>query len=445
MSFTVLSDDDRTRMLAALGLESTDDLFRDIPASVKKNFISELPDAISEQQIYRLFEDSAKKNRSMLSFTGCGLYRHYIPAAVDHLTRRSEFFTSYTPYQAEVSQGTLTAIFEFQTYICRLTGLEVANASLYDGATAVAEAVLMAARITHRRHVLVSHWLHPHYREVVATYCAAAGLEMDILPGRDGQTTHGDIAALIRDDTAAVVIQTPSCVGTIENLKMLADVTHDHRTLFITAVTEALSLAFLHPMGEDGTDIVCGEAQSFGIPLSFGGPLLGFLATRRDYIRQIPGRICGVTRDLEGNKAFCLTLQTREQHVRRERATSNICTNEGLCMLRSVIYLSILGPKLFDLALHNHGRAGRLKHLLEQRGFKPRFPVPYFNEMLIPVGDAEQVVINMRGKGIDPGFPAGRWYHELSDCIIVSVTEIHSDEDIERFANILAEVNGNGR
>lgn len=439
MSYIVLSDNERMEMIREMDLASVEDLFREIPVQSSS---PDLPRPLPEQDVMKLIINSGKRNRICSSFLGAGIYNHHIPAAVDHLSSRSEFFTSYTPYQAEVSQGTLTAIFEFQTCITRLTGLDIANASLYDGATSLAEAILMAVRTTGKRHILVSHWLHPHYMEVIRTYCRAAGIEIDTLPGREGQTLEGDITALIRPDTAAIIIQTPSFTGMIEDVRKLADTVHDHKSLLIVVTTEALSLAFLRPHGESGADIVCGELSGFGMPPSYGGPLLGFLAAGRMFLRQMPGRLAGLTTDHDGNRSYCLTLQTREQHVRRERATSNICTNEGLCMLRAVIYLAIMGPHLGKLAEHNHGRAGLFRTMMGTRGIHPRYSGPYFNEMLYPIGNPSAIRKAMMEKGIDPGLDVGRWYPELDDCLLVVLTEMNSNEDIDDYFRLFDLVRG---
>ncbi len=431
MDYTALSDIDREEMLKAIGVRSVDELFSDIPEEIRLKEKLHLPGGISDIEVEQALRKLAGNNIVAKSFAGAGVYRHYIPAVVDDIARRGEFFTAYTPYQPEVSQGTLTAIFEYQTMIARLTGCDIANASMYDGATAMAEAILMALRGKNGGNVILSETIHPHYREVALTYMRAAGIEVRACGFRDGITDVSKLNTLIDDATAAVVVQSPNFFGLIENVTSFSDIAHKKNAKLIQVITEPLSLGLLKRPGVLGADIACGEAQSFGNPVGFGGPLLGFLAAKEEFVRKIPGRLVGKSVDERGKDAYVLTLQTREQHIRRERATSNICSNEGLCALRAVVYLSLLGNNIRTLAQLNHALAAYLKHRLEEKGFAAPFAGHFFNEFVVCVHDIEKVCERLRGEGYELGILLEPYYPALRDCVLVCATEMNSPDEID--------------
>jgi len=385
MRYIPCSDADRKEMLASMGLTSIEQLFAGIPESLRLRRLLEIPAALTEPELLDYFQKAAAANSGgHTSFLGAGVYRHHIPVIVDALASRSEFYTAYTPYQAEIAQGTLQAIFEFQTYITQLTGMEVANASLYDGSTAVTEAMLMAHRITKRDRILVARTVHPEYREVMATYARTLGIEiLEIGYTASGRLDIPQLKAMLNDSTAGVVIQSPNFFGTIEDTAAVASLAGTHGALSIVNVCEALSLGILNP--PKNSDIVVGEAQSFGIPMNFGGPHLGFLATRDKFVRQMPGRLVGAGKDQQGRRAFVLTLSTREQHIRREKATSNICTNQSLCALMATIYLATLGPQgLREACEQNMQKTDYAVRRI--RALTPHdilFPAPRFNEFVV--------------------------------------------------------------
>ena len=374
------------------------------------------------------------------SFLGAGVYSHYSPTIVDHLIQRSEFFTSYTPYQPEISQGTLQYIFEFQTLVCQLTGMEVANASMYDGSTSMAEAYLMAQRVTRRDKIFVADTVHPEYREVGRTYTQHGDLE--IVPvGFDEKT--GRIAKIdsLDDKTAAVVIQSPNFFGCVEDVQAIADQAHAVGALLVVVVTEAVSFGLLKSPGACGADIVVGEGQSFGVPMSFGGPHVGLFATREKFVRQMPGRLCGIAYDKNGNRGFVLTLSTREQHIRREKATSNICTNQGLIALAATIYMEAMGKKgLQEVAVQNAQKAAyAAKHIAAVDGFEIAYSAPKFNEFVIRSGrPAEEVLTSLRENGIIGGLALSRYFPEMANDILVCVTETNSREQIDRLVAALS-------
>src|SRR5213083_481462 len=352
MRYIPNSQADRQQMLAEIGIDSTEQLFAGIPEKLRLRRLLDLPKALSESELLEYFRKRASKNEiEPAAFIGAGIYRHYIPIVIDALISRSEFYTAYTPYQAEIAQGTLQAIFEFQTYIAQLTGMDVANASLYDGSTGLAEAILMAQRITRKNKFLVARTVHPEYRAVVDTYAKNLGIQIELIGySPDGQMNLEHLARKLDSNTAAVVVQSPNFFGTIERTHDVAEIAHKHDAMSITNVCEAISLGILKPAGGDQSekrraDIVVGEAQSFGVPPSFGGPHVGFIATREKYVRQMPGRLVGMGKDFSGRRGFVLTLSTREQHIRREKATSNICTNQSLFALMATIYCSLLGKE----------------------------------------------------------------------------------------------------
>lgn len=445
MRYLPLTSDDRRAMLGAIGVGEIDSLFRDVPKEAVAGRASfDLPDHKGELEVERELAKLASANLAAAQapfFCGAGAYRHHVPASVDHLIQRSEFLTSYTPYQPEVAQGTLQHLFEFQTQVALLTGMEVANASLYDGSTATAEAVLMAQRLTRRPKTILSGGLHPHYAETVETLAGLSGTIMraPVLPGREE-----DLASLIDSDTACVVVQSPDVFGLLRNLRPIADAAHRRGALLVAVVTEVVSLGLIESPGTMDADIVAAEGQSIGNGLNFGGPYVGLFATREKFIRQMPGRLAGETVDAEGRRGFVLTLSTREQHIRREKATSNICTNSGLCCLAFAIHLALLGEEGFSrLARANHAGASMLAgRLLAVPGVTLVTPA-FFNEFTVKLPKpAAAVVEALARRGILGGVPASRLLPgkpAVRDLLVVAATETNTDEDCEAFSDALAE------
>jgi glycine dehydrogenase subunit 1 len=420
-------------MLTSMGLDSIEQLFSGIPEALRLRRLLNIPAALSEPELLDYFQKAAAANSSgHTSFLGAGVYRHHIPVIVDALISRSEFYTAYTPYQAEIAQGTLQAIFEFQTYMTQLTGMEVANASLYDGSTAVTEAVLMAHRVTKRNRLLVARTVHPEYRAVMATYAKNLGLDIqpiDYMP--TGRLDLLQLEAALNDQVAGVVVQSPNFFGTIEDMPPITALTQRHGALSIVNVCEALSLGILRPPRE--ADIVVGEAQSLGVPMSFGGPHVGFLATREAFVRQMPGRLVGMGKDQQGRRAFVLTLSTREQHIRREKATSNICTNQSLCALMATIYLAALGPQgLREACEQNLLKTDyAARQIRELTPHEVLFPAPRFNEFVVQLKGAAARFQKLSDRSIVAGLPLDRFYPELEDSLLVCVTETTSREQID--------------
>lgn len=429
-------------MLESMGLSDVMQLFESIPERLKLDRPLDIPAPKSEFDLADFMRDLAARNVTTYpTFLGAGVYNHYSPVFVDHLVLRSEWYTAYTPYQAELSQGTLQAIFEFQTMICQLTEMDVANASLYDGSTAVAEAVLMALRVNRNRtRVVIASSVHPHYRRVVTTYLGNIDVEVVALPfGDDGRV---DAAALSVDsNTAAVVVQSPNFFGCVEDLDALGQATHAAGALFVVAVSEGISLGLLKSPGAAGADIVCGEAQSFGVPMSFGGPFVGFFATRDKFVRQMPGRLVGQANDAQGRRGFVLTLSTREQHIRREKATSNICTNQGLFMLIATIYMSAMGRTgLREVAEQNLQKSHyAARRIAELDGFDVRFSSPFFNEFVVTTpGSARALRDRLVERGIVAGIPLDRYYPGMDNALLVAVTETASRAHIDALVAALA-------
>lgn len=424
-------------MLAALGLGSVEDLFRDLPAAVRLKRPLNIPPGKSEYEIIDYFRERAAENAAdYASFLGAGVYRHFRPVVIDPLATRGEFLTSYTPYQAEISQGILTTIFEFQTMICQLTGMEVANASMYDGSTAVPEAAMMAVRITGRDKMLVARTLHPEYREVLDTYhrYQNSSTEEIAYDRETGQIDLADLEAKLSSEAAAVIVQSPNFFGCIERTREAAELAHKHGALLVVTFTEAASLGLLQPPLE--ADIVAGELQSFAHPPSYGGPFVGVLATKERYIRQIPGRLVGETLDSNGNRAFCLTLATREQHIRRAKATSNICTNQALVALMATIFMSVYGRQgLRELAEQNLSKAHYLASQLEKRGVRLPFRAPFFNEFVAKPSGATAAEVNRRAleKKIIGGLDLGRFYPELDGSMLLCATEVNRRAEMDSF------------
>ena len=438
MRYLPITEADRRVMLEAIGMPSVEALFADVPEEALLAEPVNLPPHASEYEVEKRLSRLAAQNRPAGAspfFCGAGTYRHHIPAAVDHLIQRGEFLTSYTPYQPEIAQGTLQYLFEFQTQVCLLTGMEVANASMYDGATATAEAVMMANRVTRRSKAVVSGNLHPHYRDTAATLARFQGFTLDCAPPRP--QGGGDLAGRIDAETSCVVVQYPDLFGNIADYSELAEAAHAKGALLVVVVTEIVALGALRPPGAMGADIVAAEGQSLGNPMSFGGPHLGLFATRTRHLRQMPGRLCGETVDAEGRRGYVLTLATREQHIRRERATSNICTNSGLCALAFTIHLTLLGETgLKRLASLNHARAAELADRLGRRVVTSSF----FNEFTVRLdGDAAAAVECLAGEGILAGVPVSRLHPgaALDDLLLVAVTETTDEDDLAALAEAL--------
>jgi glycine dehydrogenase subunit 1 len=445
MSYISLSENDKREMLARVGVSTLDDLFQSIPEAVRLRGPLAVPGPLAEAELLAYFEAAGGRNacNGYLSFLGAGAYDHFIPSVVDYLSARGEFVTPYTPYQPEVSQGTLQVIFEFQTLICQLTGLDIANASLYDGASGAAEAVLMAHRVKARNKVLIARSLHPQYRQVIRTYIRNLGVEaVEFGYGLDGRADPADLAKKLDDATAAVVFQSPNFFGVVEDIRALSDLARAKQALSVAVVAEAASLGVLEAPGALGADIATGEAQSFGMPLSYGGPYLGFMACRKDFVRQLPGRIAGQTVDIDGRRGFVLTLSTREQHIRRENATSNICTNQALCALRATMFLETLGAAgLREWALQNVHKARYARgEFARLKGVEARFGGPVFNEFVLDFGKKWPSVDKaLRGQGILAGYALGRDYPELGNALLVCVTEARRREDIDRLVRAVRE------
>ena len=445
MRYLPLTPDDRSAMLATIGAKSIDDLFVDVPEAARREGFVDLPRVAGELEVERALGAMAGKNipaGAAPFFCGAGAYKHHVPATVDHVIQRSEFLTSYTPYQPEIAQGTLQYLYEFQTQVAALTGMEVANASLYDGSTAMAEGVLMATRSTRRNKAVISGGVHPHYVAATETVVHAVGVETEVLPA--AVDAEADVIGRIGPDTACVVVQTPNVFGTGTDVTKIAEAAHAAGALLIVVVTEAVSMGLLKSPGEMGADIVAAEGQSIGNALNFGGPYVGLFATRDKLVRQMPGRLCGETADAEGRRGFVLSLSTREQHIRRDKATSNICTNSGLCTLAFTIHMSLLGETgLRRLALLNHEAAVKTRDALAAvpgvEVLTPRF----FNEFAVRLPKpATEVVEALADRGVLGGVPYGRLAPDagMDDVLLVAATEVTTDGHIEALKTALSEI-----
>jgi len=439
------SQSERQEMLAALGLQSSDQLFEQVPDSARAAMMPRIPGPLTEQALARHMRELGKQNRSLESlicFAGGGVYDHFIPAIVDDVVRRPEFVTPYTPYQAEASQGTLQALFQYQTMVCELTAMDAANASLYDGASGLGEAVLMAAAATGRTRALISRALSPAARRVTETYCTAATVEISQIPfdPETGQTLLQEVADALDEDVCCVALQQPNYFGTLEEMEGAAQLSHEAGALFISLV-EPMSLALLNPPGAYDADIAVGEGQPLGLPPGFGGPLLGLFACKEDYLRQMPGRVVGETTDEDGQIGYCLTLQTREQHIRRYRATSNICTSQTLCAIAATVYMAALGPEGLREAAHL-GVNGA--HLLaetiasEVKSASLRFTGAFMNEFVLNAdGPADVLISSLCDAGFLVGPALGRDYPELESCLLIAVTEQRTRDELEGLAAAL--------
>ena len=448
MRYLPLTPDDRSAMLAAIGTKSIDDLFVDVPEAARRDGFVDLPRVAGELEVERALGAMAARNATAGTvpfFCGAGAYKHHVPATVDHVIQRSEFLTSYTPYQPEIAQGTLQYLYEFQTQVANLTGMPVANASLYDGSTAMAEGVLMATRVTRRNKAVISGGVHPHYVRATETVVHAVGVETEALPA--AVDAEADVIARIGPDTACVVVQTPNVFGTATDVTRIAEAAHAAGALLIVVVTEAVSMGLLKSPGEMGADIVAAEGQSIGNALNFGGPYVGLFACREKLVRQMPGRLCGETVDAEGTRGFVLTLSTREQHIRRDKATSNICTNSGLCTLAFTIHMSLLGETgLRKMALLNHEKALATRDALAAipgvEVLTPRF----FNEFAVRLPKpAAEVVEQLAQHRILAGVPYSRLAPGtgMDDVLLVAATEMTMDADIRILAGSLAKILAN--
>jgi glycine dehydrogenase subunit 1 len=444
MRYIPNSPEERDEMLKVVGLNSTNELFRSIPQNVQLNRQLEVTEPLAEVEVISAMDKLAEKNIASrkTSFLGAGAYAHYSPTVVDHLIQRSEFFTSYTPYQPEVTQGTLQYIFEFQTLVCQLTGMDVANASMYDGSTAMAEAFLMAQRVTRRDKVFIADTVHPEYLAVAKTYTQHGDLTIETVRFDQelGRILADDLNKL-DDKTAALVVQSPNFFGCIEDLKSLADKAHAVGALLIVVVTEAISFGLLKSPGACDADIVVAEGQSFGVPLSYGGPYVGLFACKEKYVRNMPGRLAGIAYDKNGNRGFVLTLATREQHIRREKATSNICTNQGLIALAATIYMETMGRRgLQEVAMQNAQKtAYAAKRISEIEGFSLPFSAPRFNEFVIRAPKSAEKILSKlsQEKSIIGGLALSRYYGDHRNDFLVCVTELNSKEQIDNLVESL--------
>ena len=445
MKFIPNTEQDRKEMLKFLGIKSIKELFKNIPEELllKKNL--KIPKGLSEIELVKEMRLLSEKNADLehySCFLGAGAYHHFIPSVIPHLIGRSEFYTSYTPYQPEASQGLLQTIYEFQTLICELTGMDVANASMYDGASAFAEAMIMASHITGREEVIISRTIHPEYREVVKTYAQAKDLKIIEAGYENGITSLEELSKKVSNKTAAVLIQNPNFFGSLENLREIEEITHKNKSLFIVAIVEPTSLGLLKPPGKWGADIVVGEGQSFGNPISFGGPYLGFMATKNKYMRKLPGRLVGATTDSKGRKGYILTLQVREQHIRREKATSNICTNQALCALAATIYRVSLGKeglrRVAELSTQKAHYAFEKIRGIER--FEKIFSSSFYNEFIIECKDAKKINQVLLKERIIGPLELEKYYPELKNHLLFCTTEMNSKEEIDKLVNILKEI-----
>lgn len=443
MPFIPTTDANRREMLKTIGVSDFEDLLSAIPKNARFKGELKLPKPLSEFEVSKLLQEIAAKNENAsthLNFLGGGVYDHFIPAAVDHIISRSEFYTAYTPYQPEVSQGTLQAIYEYQTLIANLTGMDVANASMYDGATALAESALLINGHAGKEEILISKTVHPFYRKVVGTYCHRSGITLKEVPMKDGATDLEGLSSMLNSTTAGLLVQHPNFFGALEEVEAIEKIVHGAGILFAVSV-DPISLGLLKPPGEYGADIATGEGQALGNSLNYGGPYVGIFAVKQDLIRRLPGRLVGVTEDTKGRRGFVLTLQTREQHIRREKATSSICTNEQLCALASTVYLSLMGkqglPKVSNLCLQKSHYLQ--KKLLKIKGIEPLFGRPFFKEFAIrlPVSP-KKIITQMRKENIFAGIDLGRFDYGLSRGLLIAVTEKRTREEMDRYASVLS-------
>lgn len=440
-----MTEQDKQEMLATIGVESIDDLFSDIPEEVRFKGLYNIKEAISESALLKELKALADKNtntETAVSFLGAGVYNHHKPAIVDHVISRSEFYTAYTPYQPEISQGELQAIFEFQTMIAELTGMDLANSSMYDGGTALAEAGMLAAGSTRRKKLIVSEAIHPEYREVVKTYAYGQSIEVVEAPIKDGATDIEALKSLLDEQTAGVMVQYPNFFGQIEDIKKIGDLAHEAKALFIVSANP-LALGILTPPGKLGADITVGDVQPFGIPENFGGPHCGYFATTSKLMRKVPGRLVGQTVDQEGRRGFVLTLQAREQHIRREKATSNICSNQALLALAASVAMTALGKRgIQEMATQNIMKTRYAKNAFEQAGFTVPFQGSHFNEIVVKVNKpVSEINEKLLEKGIIGGYDLGRDYPQLENHVLIAVTELRTKEEIDQLVQEMGAYN----
>ncbi|HHV38949.1 MAG TPA: aminomethyl-transferring glycine dehydrogenase subunit GcvPA [Tepidimicrobium sp.] len=435
--------EDEQRMLETIGFDSIDDLFSDIPEDLVLDRELDLKPSMSELEVANYITKLSKENTTindLTCFLGAGAYDHYIPSIIGHILSRSEFYTSYTPYQAEMSQGTLQYIFEYQSLICKLTGMDVSNASLYDGGTAVAEAAFMASNITRKDEIVVSKTVNPQSREVLKTYAHLQGIKVIEVEDNGGVTDLDKLKANVSDKTAAVIVQNPNFFGIIEDIEAIEEIAHSQRRTLLIASVDPISLGILKTPASLGVDIVVGEGQALGMPLNFGGPYLGFIATNKSHMRRLPGRIVGQTIDAEENRAFVLTLQAREQHIRREKATSNICSNQGMLTLAAAVYFVTLGKKgLREVSLQATQKAHyAMNKITESGNYKPLFDKPFFKEFAITSSiDADEINGKLLEEKILGGYPLGEKYPQYENGILYAVTEKRSKDEIDRLSSVL--------
>ena len=444
MHYIPATESDIKKMLKAIGLSSIDELFQSIPEALRLKKNLNLSPAMPELKLTRHLQKLASNNNGVehfSSFLGAGCYRHFIPSVINHIASRAEFYTSYTPYQSEISQGTLQAIFEFQTLICMLTGMEVANASMYDGASSLAEAALMASRIVKRKELIISHAIHPEYRYVLDTYLASLDMRIKTAPfTKEGLTDLSWIKKEINDQCAAIVIQNPNFFGVIEDVEPFSETAHKNSALQIINIAEPISLGIIKPPGEMGADIVAGEGQPLGIPMNYGGPSLGLFAAKEKFVRNMPGRLAGETVDSKGNRGYVLTLSTREQHLRRERATSNICTNQALCALMATIYLTTMGKNgMKEIAEQNIQKANYAKERISAiKGVQIKFSGKIFNEFVIETEKSPAEINSQLLKhSIIGGLDLEQYYPDLKNCMLICVTEYNTKEEIDKMVDVV--------
>jgi glycine dehydrogenase subunit 1 len=443
MDYVQFTPKQRDEMLKAVGASSINDLLKQIPDEYRMRETLNIPEGLDELSLRAHLAQLSSRNNSASQkacFLGAGVYDHFIPTVVDHLAMKGEFLTAYTPYQAEASQGSLQAFFEFQTMVCQLTGMDVSNASLYEGATALAEAVIMALNVTGKREILVSRGVHPHSRRVLETYLSDLPAIYKEIPLKNGVTDMQELEALLEEDTAAVVTQSPNFLGHIERVDTITKFAHANQSLSIQSFNP-LSLGLLKRPGEMDVDIATAEGQPLGIPLQFGGPYLGLFTCKTQFMRKMPGRLIGQTVDLDGKRAFCLTLQTREQHIRREKATSNVCTNQGLLALRASVYLATMGPQgLREAAQLCFNKTSYLVSRLEDAGMERKYPKqPFFNEVLVkPNRPLKQVMRDASAADCLAGYEIGKDYPELADCLLIAVTEKRTRAEMDALVDLLA-------
>ncbi len=436
--FTPHTEEDKKIMLQKIGATSIEELFAQVPAELLHPQLN-LPQALTENELTRHLKELAAKNKPLANFIGAGCEEHFIPAAVNALSSRGEFLTAYTPYQAEASQGTLQTIYEFQSCICALLDMDVCSASHYDGATALAEAAAACVRVNNRNKILYSAGLHPHYKEVLKTYLKhTPGIRLEEVPLKEGTLDLEALKKQLTADVSGVLVAGPNFVGQLEPLEDIGELVHKAGALFVT-VAKPLALPLVHTPGQYGADFAVAEGQPLGNAMHFGGPGLGIFTCKKEFVRQVPGRIVGMAKDKNGKRSFVLTLQAREQHIRRERAASNICSNQALCALNAVIYMTLLGPEgLREVAELNLERAHQLAEMLQAEGHHLKFTTPFFNEFVLELkGPAKQVIKKLAKKGIAAGYDLGEWNKEYKNCLLVCVTETKTEADLQAYVTAM--------